>query len=986
MADPNSSLLAYPEFPERITDAVLNQLFTPRPEEIRWVWRISSSAEARLGLLCLLKSFPILGRFPTPEDIPEPIVEYIAKRAGLTGVTLATYPKRTRARHRSEIRCHLGIHRWGGAAETLAIQTIERIVAGRAHLSDLVNGAIEALIAAHYELPALSTLRRLAGGVHARATLDCFAAVDSRLDADIQQRLDGLLIVSKHAQASEFAALCKPTKRLSRSHLDELLKQLQSLGQLSLPPDLLDDVPPARIDAWAEEARRLTATELREYTPARRRTMLVCLIHRTRATRLDDLVTMLVRFVGRIEAKARAELESWHLERRINVAEMVGVLHDIARLRRDQPAAPDLAVKIDAIFQQAGGLERIISACEQHLGKGAKDWRRFIEPQLRPHRRWLYDLIDALPLAASPRAAGVLEALSDLQGEYFPGERADEILESAFDGGFLDPKWRDLVAVPNESGVYRLRALEAATFFELADALKAGDIHVRGAVNYGALTDDIFPIDSEPQAVAQFLRDRGFAANPKNFIQELKRDLERHIIGLERAVADDQTILFGPDRQPVVSRPAGITPPPSARDLADTIQDRMPNRTVLEALSNVERWSGFARHFGPPGRLSAQIEDQSRRCVLTAFAIGSGLGAAQAARHFDEPISAHLLSFVHRRHMGSDSLRAACADVLNIYSKCELPTIWGPSDKVAADGCLIPTWDDNIQTSYHIRYGKTGGVAYRHVGTNYIAYFTHFILAGAYEGTYLFDALFSNPSTVKATGVYSDTHGQSAALFGLAHLLGVELMPRIRRWRSLKLYRSDMTLRLERTGHLYGGVIDWALIESHWKEFLRVALAIQSGRVEASWILTRLNSYSRRNKIYRAFRELGCVLRTIYLLRWIDSEELRRRVTHEANKTEHFHDFAAHLNIGSRGVLRTNSPVDQEKAVIANQLLANSVIAQTVVDQTRIIQQLKREGYPFALSDAKHLSPYLTRHLLRFGKFTTRCETEPLPENLGLDP
>jgi hypothetical protein len=36
----------------------------------------------------------------------------------------------------------------------------------------------------------------------------------------------------------------------------------------------------------------------------------------------------------------------------------------------------------------------------------------------------------------------------------------------------------------------------------------------------------------------------------------------------------------------------------------------MPNRTVLEALSNVERWSGFARHFGPPGRLSAQIEDQ----------------------------------------------------------------------------------------------------------------------------------------------------------------------------------------------------------------------------------------------------------------------------------------------------------------------------------------------------------------------------------------
>ena len=46
-------------------------------------------------------------------------------------------------------------------------------------------------------------------------------------------------------------------------------------------------------------------------------------------------------------------------------------------------------------------------------------------------------------------------------------------------------------------------------------------------------------------------------------------------------------------------------------------------------------------------------------------------------------------------------------------------------------------------------------------------------------------------------------------------------------------------------------------------------------------------------------------------------------------------------------MLRTNNLVDQEKAVIANQLLANSVIAQTLVDQTRIIQLLVREGCPF---------------------------------------
>jgi hypothetical protein len=64
---------------------VLNQFFMPRSDELRRIWRTSSAPDARLRLLCLLKTFPILGRFPAPDDIPGPIVEFIAKRAVLSG-------------------------------------------------------------------------------------------------------------------------------------------------------------------------------------------------------------------------------------------------------------------------------------------------------------------------------------------------------------------------------------------------------------------------------------------------------------------------------------------------------------------------------------------------------------------------------------------------------------------------------------------------------------------------------------------------------------------------------------------------------------------------------------------------------------------------------------------------------------------------------------------------------------------------------------
>ena len=48
---------------------------------------------------------------------------------------------------------------------------------------------------------------------------------------------------------------------------------------------------------------------------------------------------------------------------------------------------------------------------------------------------------------------------------------------------------------------------------------------------------------------------------------------------------------------------------------------------------------------------------------------------------------------------------------------------------------------------------------------------------------------------------------------------------------------------------------------------LRVALSIKAGRLLPSAILRRLGTYSRKNRLYFAFRELGRAIRTAFLLR-----------------------------------------------------------------------------------------------------------------------
>ncbi|MES2951179.1 MAG: Tn3 family transposase [Pseudomonadota bacterium] len=72
--------------------------------------------------------------------------------------------------------------------------------------------------------------------------------------------------------------------------------------------------------------------------------------------------------------------------------------------------------------------------------------------------------------------------------------------------------------------------------------------------------------------------------------------------------------------------------------------------------------------------------------------------------------------------------------------------------------------------------------------------------------------MLQNLSDTKPNRIHADTHGQSAAVFGLAYLLGIELMPRIRRWQELTLYRSDNAFQFSRIDGLFGGTVNWSLI------------------------------------------------------------------------------------------------------------------------------------------------------------------------------
>ena len=162
--------------------------------------------------------------------------------------------------------------------------------------------------------------------------------------------------------------------------------------------------------------------------------------------------------------------------------------------------------------------------------------------------------------------------------------------------------------------------------------------------------------------------------------------------------------------------------------------------------------------------------------------------------------------------------------------------------------------------------------------------------------------------------VHGDSWAQSEVLFGVAPLLAVEVMPRIKHFKHLYYYKASRQDHYENIDELFTEkALDWDLIETHYHDMLRVVISIQKGKVKASTVLRKLCSKSRKNKLYFAFRELGRAERTIFLLNYINDPELRRMIQAATCKSEEFNQFISWLRFGGGGVIGDNMRANQSK-------------------------------------------------------------------------
>jgi TnpA family transposase len=92
-------------------------------------------------------------------------------------------------------------------------------------------------------------------------------------------------------------------------------------------------------------------------------------------------------------------------------------------------------------------------------------------------------------------------------------------------------------------------------------------------------------------------------------------------------------------------------------------------------------------------------------------------------------------------------------------------------------------------------------------------------------------------------------------------------------------------------------------------------VGFKAGAILPSEIPRRFGSFSRKNKLYFALRELGRVVRTMFLLRYISEAELQQAIQVATNKSERFNEFVQWIAFGGDNVIAENIRDEQRKSL-----------------------------------------------------------------------
>jgi TnpA family transposase len=604
-----------------------------------------------------------------------------------------------------------------------------------------------------------------------------------------------------------------------------------------------------------------------------------------------------------------------------------------------------------------------------------------------------YDALQGKSLKLQQRASAIVRQLRVDENNINPAlfdalrhfQSKSGSIEKNAPQGFLTVKEKSFLKNPD--GKFSASLYKVLLFQKIAAGIKSGAVNFEQSHKYRSLDDYLIPAQKWQTETAELLSSgdlERFVKFPplleilapvidESFSQTNNRASANSFLKIK---ADQSWSVSTPKEESVFTQP---------------LKRFFPARKIIslsEILSTVNRATGFLAEFD-----SGQITGIRKRPpdqIFFAGIIGLGceIGLPNIAHISKQIIHSELENTVNW-YLSLANLQTANACLVNFLNRLDLPNVYRRSQSslhTSSDGQKFAVSVDSLNANYSFKYfGQNKGVSvYSFIDERHLLFYSTVISAAEREAAYVIDGLLHN-DVIKSDIHSTDTHGYTEIIFGVTYLLGLTFAPRLKQLDRQRLYsfKKRKVYEAQNFQILPDAYIDTELIAENWSDILRFVATIKLKYATASQLFKRLNSYSKQHPLYRALKEFGKIIKTIFILRYIDDPILRQSIEKQLNKIENAHKFAKAIAFGNNQEFSSGEKEEQDIIAGCRQLIENSVICWNYLYLTQKLNDANQKESQELLSAVKEGSIVTWQHINFHGEYD--FSEEKLRDSVGLN-
>ena len=924
--------------PPNFEDVDRNQYFVVNNEVFNIIQNLRTPIN-QIGFTLQLGYFKANGKFFTAQQFRKSDIEYVSELLGFNSkeIDILAYQNKAIQIHRRKILALLHWQLLNNTQQEKIKNRIGQLVQQHLSLKQIFLSLIDFCWQSKIELPSYNQLSTFITQAYNNFEMSLVKIIDQSLSLSQQTKLQHMAGLEKQSKG-----------KMQRNPLTLIKHFNQSLRPLDIQENIeafklfkepfhefksifqklsLSDQATEYFATWVQKSTNFQLTQFANKNKVY--LYLLCYIKHQFFYRQDALTDIFLKSVQTIINSAHSkvnqheqsnhssrnqaikQLSSAHKSSRKLIEEITGII------KKSQLSSKDKVSQIEGLVDIYHAQNTPIQ--QAHLIELENSLDKISNNQL------FFDSLESLSLKLQRRVAGIVKNL-----EFNPQTSDPHILAAihyfvSCDGELGNEAPCDFMKIEEKElcynqGKLRVSLYKTVLFMHMAEAIKAGRLNLLYSYRYKAIQDYLIDEETWKSQRQSLLKSAGLDQfeNFKETTGKLKEQLDNKYQRVnERFLKGENSFLTVDENHKVK-----ITTPKtesSEEEYTFSLLSQagfIPILRVLTDIEQVTQFTGSFRHFSVKHK---KMKPNSETVFAGLLGKGCNIGLNRLA-NISIGINEDTLKNMVNWHFSLKNIQSANNKIIRLIDKLFLSSAFRYNLEelhTSSDGRKVNVSVDSLIASYSYKYfGKGKGVTiYLFLDERQLLFHSIVISSSEREAAYVIDGLLQN-EVIQSNIHSTDTHGFTETIFSATHFIGTAFAPRLKNISDQKIYAFSDRKTYEARGYkiLPSRIINLKLLEQYWDDILRFMVTLKLKSTSASQLFKRLSSYAKDHPLYKALKEFGRIIKSIFILTYFDDVEFRQRIEKQLNKTELTNKFSKAVFFANNQEFKQGEKEEQEIA------------------------------------------------------------------------